>query len=341
MRLFPRGRMEITILAIELALIVAVTLALIYFCTSMPGSSHTGPMKPLTRTEDRIRDNLRAHVEHLANTIGVRNLNVPGSLELSTQYLAKTLSASGYSGSNIRLLPYEIGRREALNIEVEIPGNSRPDQIVIVGAHYDTVPHTSGANDNASGVAAVLELARMMRGRPAAATIRFVLFANEEPPYFQTPLMGSYAYARELRRQEANVTAMLSLETIGYYTDEPHSQKYPFPLNLLYPGTGDFIAFVGDLRSRGLVRRSARAFREAVDFPSEGAAIPRFLPGVDWSDHWSFREHGYSGIMVTDTAPYRYAHYHLPGDTPGRLDYHGMARVLTGLESVIRSLANE
>jgi Zn-dependent M28 family amino/carboxypeptidase len=220
---------------------------------------------------------------------------------------------------------------------VEVGATSGP--IVLVGAHYDTVPGSPGADDNASGVAALIELAGLMgnEGLP----IRFVAFANEEMPYFLSEEMGSWMSARRSRARGETVRAMLSLEMLGYYRDEPRSQTYPPPLGLLYPDRANFIAFVGDLGARGLVRRAIGLFRKHAQFPSEGVAAPSFVPGVTWSDHWSFRRHGFPAVMVTDTAFNRYPHYHLPSDTPERLDYERLARVTLGLAGVLRELAAE
>jgi Zn-dependent M28 family amino/carboxypeptidase len=211
------------------------------------------------------------------------------------------------------------------NIEV----NPREAAAVVVGAHYDTVPGSPGADDNASGVAVLIELSKMLAG------IRFVAFANEEAPYFLGPEMGSYVYARERGK---GVRAMFSLEMLGYYRDAPGSQTYPAPLGFFYPDRADFIAFVGDLGAIRLVRKAIGAFRRHASFPSEGLAAPAMIPGVSWSDHWSFRKHGYPAVMVTDTAFYRYPHYHLPSDTPEKLDYERMARVTMGLAAMLKEL---
>jgi Zn-dependent M28 family amino/carboxypeptidase len=128
---------------------------------------------------------------------------------------------------------------------------------------------------------------------------------------------------------------------LGYYSDQPGSQRYPPPLGLFYPDRGNFIAFVGDLGARALVRKSIALFRKHAQFPSQGVAAPSFVPGVAWSDHWSFRDLGFPAIMVTDTAFNRYPHYHLPSDTPEKLDYERLARVTLGLASVLRGLAND
>jgi Zn-dependent M28 family amino/carboxypeptidase len=210
-----------------------------------------------------------------------------------------------------------------------------------VGAHYDSVAGTVGANDNCTGVAAVLELARLLRGRKLQRTVRFVLFANEEPPYFQTGDMGSLVYARQLRRDRVQVSVMISLETMGFYSDVPGSQKYPPVLGSFYPSRGDFIGFVGNSESRDLVRRSIRTFRESTSFPSEGVAAPADWPGVGWSDHWSFWQEGYPAIMITDTAVFRYPYYHTSLDTSDKVDFSRMARVVEGVRRVVESLASE
>ncbi len=162
---------------------------------------------------------------------------------------------------------------------------------------------------------------------------------NEEPPHFQTENMGSLVYARALAARGERVVAMLSLESIGFYRDEEGSQHYPPPLSLFYPSRGDFIAFVGNVRSRALVRDVVQAFREAEPFPSEGAALVSVLPGVGWSDQWAFWQEGFPALMVTDTAPFRNPHYHQPTDLPPTVDVERMARVTRGVGAVIRQLA--
>ena len=222
----------------------------------------------------------------------------------------------------------------------EVRGTELPDEIIVVGAHYDSVAGTVGANDNASGVAATLVLARSFARLPRAKTLRFVAFANEEPPFFKTSGMGSRVYSAACRKRAENIAAMLSLETIGYYTDRDGTQKYPFPLSLAYPSTGNFIAFVGNLSSRSLVHQAIAAFRKHAKFPSEGAALPSFIPGIDWSDHEAFWRVGYPALMVTDTALFRYPHYHTPADTPDKIDFDRLTLVVTGLRSVVADLAD-
>ena len=206
---------------------------------------------------------------------------------------------------------------------------------MIVGAHYDSVIGSPGADDNGTGVAALIELAR--RFTKSKRTLRFVAFANEEPPHFGTPAMGSYRNAQRCHERGEKVVAMLSLETIGFFSDAPKSQQYPPMLHLLYPPTGDFIAFVSNLKSRSLLRRCVRKFK---GFPIESGALPEMVPGVGWSDQWAFWQFGYPAIMVTDTAPFRNPHYHTSQDTPETVDYPRLAQVVDGLTAVIDDLAN-
>ena len=213
--------------------------------------------------------------------------------------------------------------------------------IILVGAHYDSVYGSPGANDNGSGVAALLALAHRLAGRPNEKTLRIVAFVNEEPGYFQTPQMGSFVYASRSREHGDQIEAMISLETIGYFSSQSGSQKYPVPgLALIYPRTGNFIGFVSNVGSRSLLRNVIGDFRREAQIPSEGGALPAMVPGVGWSDQWSFWQHGYPGIMVTDTAPFRYPYYHSAGDTPDKLDYDSMTRVVAGMEKVILHLLN-
>jgi len=211
---------------------------------------------------------------------------------------------------------------------------------VVVGAHYDSVYGCPGADDNGSGDAALLALARRSAVKPVGQTLRFIAFVNEEPPFFQREDMGSFIYAGRCTKRGDKISAMISLETIGYFSDAPHSQSYPAPgLGVFYPSIGNFIGFVGNTHSRALLRRAISTFREQKKLPSEGAALPSFIPGVGWSDQWAFWQHGYPGIMITDTAPFRYPHYHEPTDTPDKLDYDRFTLVVSGMEAVVAELA--
>jgi len=302
----------------------------------MPKSSYTGPFHPLSEDEVQVRDRLEKHVSMLAGEIGERNIRHPQGLEASLDYIEKVLGDLGYQ---VEMQEYKVENKTVANLEAERIGTSLAGEIVVVGAHYDSVFGTPGANDNASGVAGLLEIARLLAAEELSRTVRFVAFVNEEPPFFSTGDMGSRVYASRSRRRGEDIVAMLSLETIGYYSENPGSQHYPFPFSYFYPSTANFIGFIGNFSSRRLVRRAIGTFRQHTRFPSEGLAAPEWVTGVGWSDQWSFWQEGYPAIMVTDTALFRYDHYHTPQDTPDKLDYARTARVVSGLTRVVADLA--
>ena len=282
---------------------------------------------------DDLEARLKVHVEVLAKEIGPRGVFVPDKLNAAADYIRGFWEKAGYQ---VAAQTFRVQDIACHNLTVEIPGKSKPDEIVVVGAHYDTVSWSPGANDNGSAVAALLELSRLFSTKSTGRTVRFVAFANEEPPFFKTGSMGSLVYAKECRERKENIVAMVCLETIGYYQDERKTQKYPFPLSFFYPDKGNFVAVVGNLRSKPLVRSFTRNFMEESDFPVECAAPFGFITGIDWSDHWSFWHCGYPAVMITDTALFRYPYYHSSQDTPDKIDHHSLARVTHG---VYRALA--
>jgi Zn-dependent M28 family amino/carboxypeptidase len=321
---------------ILLVVLVAAVWVALRMTTRFPGRSLRGPLPAATPTERGTARALRRHVDKLAGEIGERNIWTPGALQAATEYVKTELAESGYA---VTETAFDCEGVAVSNIEVALPGDGRPEEIVVIGAHLDTVRHCPGANDNGSGVAALLVLARRFAGARPPRTIRFVVFANEENPFSRTEGSGSVRYARRSAAGRERVAAMITVETIGYYRDRAGSQRYPFPLTRLYPDRGDFLAFVGNLSSRRLVARAVASFRKHGRLPSEGGALPGWLPGIGWSDHWSFWQEGYPGIMVTDTAPFRYPAYHRPEDTPDRIDYDRTARATEGLATVVADLA--
>lgn len=329
-------------LAVFFILFIAFLVWAYFWMISMPGNSYEGALLALTETQITLRDSLKSDVVMLAEEIGPRGVLQSNNLAAAADFLEQSLENAGYE---VTRQCFDVGGVNCCNIEVEILGQSLPDEIIVVGGHYDSIlveMNCPGANDNASGTAATLAIARAFTKQSPQRTVRFVFFVNEEPPYFQEQKenMGSWIYAMRCRKRKENIVAMFSLETIGYYSDEENSQTYPFPLGLVYPSTGNFITFAGNVGSRALVRESINSFRKHTKFPSQGGALPGFLPGVGWSDHWSFWKAGYQGVMVTDTAPFRYPHYHKISDTPDKLDYERMAVVVEGLIQVVSDLAN-
>ena len=324
--------------ALVLLAFLAVGYGALHYMTGVPGRSHRGPLPPLTDEEMALAASLKLHIASIA----AREHNIAhyDELEKVARHIEATLASFGYA---VGRQEFSADGRLVRNIDATIePPAEKPDpEVIVVGAHYDSAPGTPGANDNGSGAAAVIELARLLRDldHKSGKRIRFVLFVNEEPPYFMTEAMGSLRYARALAERRERVMAMYSLETLGFYSSEPGSQHYPAPFGLIYPDRGDFIAFVGMLGSRPLLQETLRSFRAHTAFPSIGGVAPGFIPGIAWSDHWSFAEHGFQAVMVTDTALFRYPHYHLPSDTPDKVDSEQLARVVKGIERVIRDLA--
>jgi len=313
-------------------LVALILLILVAVLTVSPTSTSAAAAPPLD-------ERLRAHVSAIASS--EHNTGTPLALERAAAYIETALTEAGYRPARQE---YAAGGQRVRNIEVAVgnlaPGK-RPDRIFIVGAHYDSAPGAPGANDNGSGTAAVLELARLLKNvqLSAGTELRFVLFVNEEPPWFMGEQMGSMVHAAEMKRQGQPVQAALVLETMGYYTDAPNSQQLPPGLEGRYPSTGNFIAFVGTLESSSLVREALAAFRAHSEFPAEGLAAPAHTTGVTLSDHSSYNRHGYPALMITDTAFMRYPYYHTAQDTPEKLDYESMARVVNGLAKTFVALA--
>lgn len=301
----------------------------------MPGSSYQGTPPPLDAQGEALRVRLRTHVRALAEGIGERHVWRPEALRAAADYIEQAFRDAGLAP---RRLPVPRGDQVFHNLEVRLSGSGATDEILVVGAHYDTVRGTPGADDNASGVAVLLELARLLQGTEHERDIRLVAFVNEEAPHFGSDAMGSLTYAREARARGEAIVGMISLEMLGHYTDAPGSQAYPPLLDLVYPDRGNFVACVGNLRSRRLVRRVTGAFRRHAEIPSEGLAAPELLRDIFRSDHWAFWEMGYPAMMLTDTADFRNPHYHGPGDTWDTLDYASMARLTPALAKTLAQL---
>lgn len=306
--------------------------------TNMPGKSYQGYEVPSHQEHQLIKYTLIQHVETLAAAIGPRNYIAIEALNEAKDYIAHHLEQLGYQ---VEKQTYPIQEEQFSNLYVTKVGKDYPDEWIVIGAHYDTVHQSPGANDNGSGVAAILTLAELIRNKVLKRTVQFVLFTNEEPPFFQTRQMGSFVYAKKLHQEKRNVKLMMSVEMIGYYSDMPNSQHYLFPLGWYYPDKANFIGFVGNLRSRAQVKQALNYFRDSALIPSEGAALLSWLPGVGWSDQWSFWKMGYPAIMVTDTAFFRYPYYHTDQDTPDKLDFDRMTTVVKELEEVVVRFANE
>jgi Zn-dependent M28 family amino/carboxypeptidase len=307
---------------------------LLWYMIDMPGKSFQGPLENTTKAEQDLADQIFTHVRAIASK--EHNTQHPKALEEAAHYIEAQLSGMGYT---VAQQIFECEDGQVRNIEVEVKGSTKPSEIVIVGAHYDSARGAPGANDNGSGTAMVLELARSFKTGQPERTLRFVFFTNEEPPYFGSEAMGSLVYANRSRERKENIVAMLSLETVGYYVESTDSQKYPIIFKPFFPSSGNFVAFVGDLKSRALIHRTISTFRSEQKFPSEGIAAFSWIKGIDWSDHSGFWKNDYLALMITDTAIFRYPHYHTHQDTPDQLNYQQMAKVINGIRAVVEDLS--
>lgn len=313
-----------------------------------PAQAPRASLDPLTDEEQALSVALKQDVEKItqltcpkpppgkARACG-RNSDSVWELAEVADWLSAQFEGAGYSVNRHGI---ELDGSTVMNLEVEVPGGLRGGELIVVGAHYDAVSGSPGADDNASGVAGVLALARSFNGRRHHRTIRFVLFVNEEPPHFQTKTMGSFVYAKELSESGRMVKAMLSLESIGYYSDAAKSQHFPTAkLAQQHSPVGDFVAVLGDESSADLVNATSKLMKKHATLPVEHHVLPSGVQGVDWSDHWSFWQFGYQAAMITDTALFRNPNYHKETDTADTLDYERMARVVSGVEAAIVNLA--
>jgi hypothetical protein len=326
------------LLGLPIGLIITSIIAMvIYFRGDADAAGKTGPhtKREITRKE------LQAHVEMLSKTIGPRHMGAPDALKFTVNYIEGTLGPANL-GYRVARHTYKVGDTPCHNLVLDLmaTGSDRIAEIVLVGAHYDTVPTTPGADDNASGVAACMELARAFANTKHERSLRFVFFANEEPPYFQTKDMGSLVYAKECKKRGDEIVAMLSLETMGYYSEKKGSQKAPPGLEAHVPDTGNFLAVIGNATSLPIVETCKDWFARNSTLPVVGMALPTTVVEQGWSDHWSFWQQGYPAVMVTDTALLRNPHYHQAGDKHNTLDYERFTQAVKGLEGVIYMLAN-
>jgi len=285
---------------------------------------------------ERQRGRLERDVVHLASAIGPRNSYHHEALRAASAFVEGSLAEVGHVPVR---QPYETRGRSFANIAAELTGTvERGDEIVVVGAHYDTHKDSPGADDNGSAVAALLELARHFAHRPTSRTLRFVTFTNEEAPFTRRQDMGSRVYARACRCRGDHITAMICLESLGCYADEPGSQWLSLG-GLLLPRRGDFLALVANERSRSLLARVVATLRRLHrSLPYRALVLPTNFPGAWSSDHWSFWREGYPALMVTDTAPLRNRYYHTREDTPDKVDFTRLDQAVSDLTTVVADL---
>jgi Zn-dependent M28 family amino/carboxypeptidase len=319
------------VLWVDLALFAATALIAACMVTQpvIPGGAEGAPPADPARLE--------ASVRALAVRFHPRDAGHVANLDAAAAWLAAELAASG---ARVSEQTWVTDGDTYRNVVARLGPDS--PELVVVGAHYDVCDPLPGADDDASGVAGLLELARLLGEHPPHGAVELVAYSLEEPPHFATPDMGSAHHAAALAEAGVRVRAMLSLEMLGYFSDEPNSQHYPVgPLAWLYPVRGDFIALVGNLAQGSLTRRVKRAMRAAGTIPIESINAPAWLTGIDFSDHRSYWERGFPALMVTDTSFYRNPNYHEASDTPETLDYARLARAVSAVHQAVQALASE
>jgi hypothetical protein len=310
---------------------LALILAILWFLVTQPFvmSSGNTPVALEVSPED-----LRKHVVTLAHKLPARNDN-PANLEVSAKYIegewSKTKARVSRQNVEVRGVTY-------CNIRAEF-GPEKGERIVI-GAHYDAYDGQPGADDNASGIAGLIELARLLQTETLPITVELVAFTLEEPPYFRSEYMGSAVHAAWLQSQGISVRLMMSLEMLGYFTDAPNSQEYPLPfLNRFYPTQGNFVAVVGNFSNFLTVRRAKQIMLDATPLPVLSINSPSLLPGIDFSDHLNYWHKGMNAMMITDTAFYRNKAYHSAADTADKLDYKRMAQAVQGVFALVKNFS--
>jgi hypothetical protein len=321
------------IIAVSIAVIalLAIRWALVH-----PRQSAARQDAPCDEHAGLLAARLRRHIVAIASQ--PHNVDHPEALEQAAGHIEAELIAMGHEPQRHLYACHSITVR---NIEVVLapPDASAATPTLVVGAHYDAPDDSPGANDNGTGVAALLELARLLKDRPVGQRVRLVFFVNEELPWGKTELMGSWRHAKSLREAGERVTGMIALETLGYFSEREGSQSFPFPLGALYGTRGNFVAFVGMLGGRNFVHAAVACFRQVSTVPSIGGVAPRAIEGIDLSDHWAYDQMGFPACMVTDTAPFRNPYYHQRFDTPDTVDYPMLARITLGLAATIQALA--
>ena len=315
-----------------LCLIIAAFSVVLWFCITQPLLSRPQSRQAVAVDQSRLEKDVR----ELSQQLSPRDQTRPGNLDRVAAYIHDRLAESG---GRVTEQPFVIQGNTYRNVICSLGPQS--NERIIIGAHYDAYHEYPAADDNASGVAGLVELARLLSQTKLPLQVDLVAYTLEEPPYFGTPHMGSVMHAESLRKDGVAVKAMLSLEMIGYFSDAPDSQNFPVSLlRAFYPSQGNFISVVGSIGEGGLVRRVKRAMIASSSLPVYSINAPRFVPGVDFSDHLSYWKAGYDAVMITDTAFYRNHNYHTPNDTADKLDYRRMAMVVAGVYGAVIDLSN-
>jgi Zn-dependent M28 family amino/carboxypeptidase len=318
----------------RIAAALAVVLGLLWLILARPNFAFKEISKNTPVSIDATA--LRKHTSVLSKEMVPRDYRHRDNLNRAANYISESLTASG---GLVAEQKFEVNGAEYKNIVAEF--GPQGEEVIVVGAHYDAKGEYPGADDNASGIAGLLEIGRLLGEAQLKTKVALVAFTLEEPPFFRSDEMGSAVYAKSLADTGADVKLMIALEMIGYYSEEKGSQSYPMLLlRLYYPSTGNFIAVVDQMMSMQAQRMKA-SMAQVIDLPVYSINAPSFIPGVDFSDHSNFWRYGYPAVMITDTAFYRNRAYHTKDDRAERLNYEKMAQVVYGVFDYVVKLSNE
>lgn len=323
--------------------IVKAFIPLLIILATCRGFANTTHIEaPVVTDSEQIRERLEEHLSMLTRTIGERSVRIPENLNRTADYIRSFFESIQLP---VHFETYKYNQLTVNNVVATLNPSPRPSIHYVLGAHYDSVTGTVGADDNASSIAVQLETAReliiMATREKLDVMVTFVSFALEEPPAYGTRYMGSRIYAEKAKQEKMQIDGMICLEMVGYSCRKPGCQRYPFPLMFFgYPRDGLFIGIVGNLNSRSLVSDLARAFKKTPALPVISLTVPFngwLVPNVRLSDHASFWDHGYRAVMLTDSAFYRNPHYHQVSDTMETLDFSFMAELVKSLVRFFRS----
>ncbi|MBI5363396.1 MAG: M28 family peptidase [Planctomycetes bacterium] len=317
--------------------VLALVAGFTWYLTDVPGTKTVGALPALDSEEEDLKGELQQHVVGLARDIGARSNSDPSRIASAIGHVEDALRRTGLQ---ITREPIQAAGKSGMNLIADLRGSSKPNEIVLVGAHLDSPRGSPGADCDASGVAVAIELAQRLSSASSERTLRFAFFSLSEAPFAGTDGQGAFQHAKKCAEKQEKIVAALMLEGLGSFSDQPGSQSAPFPFSFSFPDKGDFVAFVSDVYSRDLLRRSIAEFRVRARMPSEGCAVPGVYPGFSGTDAAAFSRGGFPAVLVTDTGSLRYSEYGKPSDTHDRLDYARMARVAAGLQSLVASLAS-
>ncbi|MCX6996770.1 MAG: M28 family peptidase [Kiritimatiellaeota bacterium] len=308
---------------------VAVVVCAAWMAIAQPSCRRN---RPSTATVDPVK--LREHVEILSQRFHPRDWQHRDHLDRCADYIAQQF---GQAGAAVEFQPFTAGGHPYRNVIGRFPAGQGP--CVVVGAHYDACGEMPGADDNASGIAALIELAHLLGRQAPTSAVELVAYVLEEPPFFRTEYMGSALHAKSLAGDQARVRGVIVLEMVGCFKDERGSQSFPMLLlRLMYPSRANFIAVASRWDQGDWIKKVKAGMQGATDLPVYSIRAPAVLPGIDFSDHLNYWPYGFKALMVTDTAFYRNKAYHSPADTPDKLDYHRMAKVVVAVFGAIGSL---